>query len=144
MPDQAAPVLRTYTLSTCANPDHYRLSIRRADPGFVSRFMHEHGKPGARIDAMAPRGKFVLDQSSERPVALLSGGVGLTPMIAITEHIVAEGQRTGKFRGSTSFTAPRTAGSTRSPHTCARWPPSTRRCGSTSSTAGPPRPTRSA
>jgi ferredoxin-NADP reductase len=60
--------------------------------------MHEHGKPGARIEAMAPRGKFVLDQSSERPVALLSGGVGLTPMIAITEHIVAEGRRTGTFR----------------------------------------------
>jgi len=98
IPGQAAPVLRTYTLSTCPNPDFYRLSIRRADPGLVSQFMHNNAKPGLRIEAMAPRGKFVLDQSSSRPVVLLSGGVGLTPMIAITEHIMAEGRRTGSFR----------------------------------------------
>jgi uncharacterized protein len=47
---------------------------------------------------MTPRGKFVLDQTSSRPVVLLSAGVGLTPMIAIAEHLVAEGQRTGSFR----------------------------------------------
>jgi ferredoxin-NADP reductase/phenylpropionate dioxygenase-like ring-hydroxylating dioxygenase large terminal subunit len=97
-PGQDAPVLRTYSLSTCANPDFYRLSIRRADPGFVSPFMHDNAKPGFRIGALAPRGKFVLDQSSARPVVLVSGGVGLTPMIAISEHIVAEGRRTGNFR----------------------------------------------
>jgi ferredoxin-NADP reductase/phenylpropionate dioxygenase-like ring-hydroxylating dioxygenase large terminal subunit len=98
IPGHAEPVLRTYTLSTCANPDFYRLSIRRMDPGLVSSFLHDNAKPGFRIDAMTPRGKFFLDQSTERPVVLLSGGVGLTPMIAITEHIVAEGKRTGKFR----------------------------------------------
>lgn len=99
IPGHAAPVLRTYTLSTCANPEFYRLSIRRGDPpALVSHFLHENARPGFRIEAMAPRGRFVLNQSSSRPVVLLSGGVGLTPMIAITEHIVAEGQRSGAFR----------------------------------------------
>jgi len=92
------PILRTYSLSTSANPNHYRLSIRRMEPGLVSRFLHDYAKPGLRIEAMAPRGKFVLDQSSTRPVVLISGGVGLTPMIAIVEHIVEEGRRTGVFR----------------------------------------------
>ena len=46
---------------------------------------------------MAPRGRFVLAES-DRPVVLVSGGVGFTPMIAMEEHIVAEGRRTGRFR----------------------------------------------
>jgi hypothetical protein len=36
---------------------------------------------------MTPRGKFTLDESSTRPVVLLSGGVGLTPMISILEQL---------------------------------------------------------
>ena len=52
---------------------------------------------GFKLEAMAPRGRFVLADGN-RPVVLISGGVGLTPMIAMAEHIVAEGQRTGQFR----------------------------------------------
>ncbi|MGC2400911.1 MAG: SRPBCC family protein [Acidobacteriaceae bacterium] len=99
IPGHAEPVLRTYTLSTRANPDFYRLSIRRGgDRPLVSEFLHAHAGLGFRLEGMAPRGKFVLDESSLRPVVLVSGGVGLTPMIAITEHIVEEGRRTGSYR----------------------------------------------
>lgn len=98
IPGQPAPVLRTYTLSIRANPDFYRLSIRRMDDGLVSRFLHDTGKPGLRIEAIAPRGKFVLDHSSNRPVVLLSGGVGVTPMMAILEHLAADEKRAGQFR----------------------------------------------
>jgi ferredoxin-NADP reductase/phenylpropionate dioxygenase-like ring-hydroxylating dioxygenase large terminal subunit len=99
IPGEAQPVLRTFTLSTTPNLEHYRLSIRRGgDNSLVSRFLHEHGKPGLRIEAMTPRGKFVLAPESERPVVFVSGGVGITPMIAMADHIVEEGRRTGKFR----------------------------------------------
>jgi ferredoxin-NADP reductase len=47
---------------------------------------------------MMPRGKFVLDRASDRPLVLLSGGVGITPMIAMANHVLEEGRRTGKFR----------------------------------------------
>jgi ferredoxin-NADP reductase/phenylpropionate dioxygenase-like ring-hydroxylating dioxygenase large terminal subunit len=99
IPGQAQPVLRTYTLSTTPNPDHYRLSIRRGEGNaLVSRFLHANAKPGLRIEAMTPRGKFVLTPASDRPVVFVSGGVGITPMIAMASHIVEEGRRTGKFR----------------------------------------------
>jgi ferredoxin-NADP reductase/phenylpropionate dioxygenase-like ring-hydroxylating dioxygenase large terminal subunit len=98
VPGEPTPPLRTYTLSTCANRDAYRLSIRRADPGRVSRFMHEHARPGMRLEAMTPRGKFALDESSDRPVVLVSAGVGVTPMIAIAEHVVADTARRGRVR----------------------------------------------
>src|SRR5262249_47309622 len=65
IPGQAKPALRTYTLSTTANPEHYRLSIRRGDGNaLVSRFMHSDVREGFRLEAMSPRGKFVLDKSS--------------------------------------------------------------------------------
>jgi len=98
IPGQDAPALRTYTLSTACNPDHYRLSIRRGEgTALVSQFLHANAKPGFRLEALAPRGRFVL-ADSERPAVLISGGVGLTPMLAMAEHVVAEGGRTGKFR----------------------------------------------
>jgi ferredoxin-NADP reductase/phenylpropionate dioxygenase-like ring-hydroxylating dioxygenase large terminal subunit len=99
IPGHPEPVLRTYTLSTRCNPDFYRLTIRRDDVSAqVSKFMHANAKTGFRLHAMLPRGKFVLDESSTRPVVLISGGVGITPMIAITEHIVEEGKRTSFYR----------------------------------------------
>ncbi|HEU0155914.1 MAG TPA: 2Fe-2S iron-sulfur cluster-binding protein, partial [Stellaceae bacterium] len=99
VPGEAQPVLRTFTLSTTPNPEHYRLSIRRGGEGsLVSRYLHDHGRPGLRIEAMAPRGKFTLTTGGERPVVFVSGGVGITPMIAMANHIVEEGRRTGKYR----------------------------------------------
>lgn len=102
IPGQEAPVIRTYTLSDAPGADHYRLSIKRqGGMALVSNFLHEHAKPGFALEAMAPRGRFVLDQSSQRPVVLISGGVGITPMIAMANHIINEGQRTRNFRRTT-------------------------------------------
>jgi choline monooxygenase len=99
IPGQPEPLLRTYTLSTRCNPNFYRLSIRRGDENaLVSHFLHDHAKPGFRMEAMMPRGKFVLDNSRACPVVLVSGGVGITPMIAFTEHLVEEGRTTGRWR----------------------------------------------
>jgi hypothetical protein len=92
-------LLRTYTLSTRCHPDFYRLSIRRGGhDALVSRFLHDHVKAGFRMDAMAPRGKFVLDRSTSCPVVLVSGGVGITPMVAFAEQIVEEGRTKGIYR----------------------------------------------
>ncbi len=102
IPGEAGPTLRTYTISDAPHGAHYRLSIKReGGDALVSNFLHDHARPGFRLEAMAPRGKFVLDRSSERPVVLLSAGVGITPMIAITNFIINEGLRTRHFRRTT-------------------------------------------
>ncbi len=99
LPGEAEPAIRTYTVSDAPNGDHYRLSIKReGGDALVSNFFHDHVTTGYRLEAMAPRGKFALDQSSERPVVLLSAGVGITPMIAMANNIVNEGKRTRQFR----------------------------------------------
>ena len=43
--------------------------------------------------AEGPRGDFVLDEASERPVVLLSGGVGLTPMVSMLHALAGTGRR---------------------------------------------------
>jgi ferredoxin-NADP reductase/MOSC domain-containing protein YiiM len=100
IPGQPKPVLRTYTLSDCANPDYYRVSIKRepapADrpdlaPGLSSNYFHDQVAVGTKLRVGAPRGKFHLDPDSERPVVLLSAGVGLTPMISMMNAIAKSG-----------------------------------------------------
>jgi ferredoxin-NADP reductase/predicted pyridoxine 5'-phosphate oxidase superfamily flavin-nucleotide-binding protein len=99
IPGQDTPAKRTYTISAVANGAYYRLSIKReGGAGLVSNFLHDHAKPGFRIEAMAPRGRFLLESASERPVVLLSAGVGITPMVAMANHIIEEGLRTRRFR----------------------------------------------
>jgi ferredoxin-NADP reductase/predicted pyridoxine 5'-phosphate oxidase superfamily flavin-nucleotide-binding protein len=99
VPGEAAPVTRTYTLSDAPGADHFRLSVKReGGDALVSNFLHDRVTTGFRLEAMAPRGKFHLERSGDRPVVLLSAGVGITPMIAMTNFIIKEGLRTRKFR----------------------------------------------
>ena len=44
---------------------------------------------------MAPKGDFVLKRGSTRPIAFVSGGVGITPMIAMMNTSIAEGVARG-------------------------------------------------
>jgi ferredoxin-NADP reductase len=95
LPGAYKPVRRTYTISNAPNGNHYRLSIKReppakADmpPGVASNYFHDQLTTGSTVRTMTPRGKFVLDESSTRPVVLLSSGVGVTPMISMLEQIL--------------------------------------------------------
>ena len=96
IPGQSTPVTRVYTLSDAPYKDYYRLSIKRE--GLASQFFHDQVQAGVQIEAMAPRGKFTLDQSSDRPVVLISAGVGITPMVAIATFIIEEDLRTRSSR----------------------------------------------
>src|SRR5262249_46390243 len=71
----APPVLRSYSLSGAPSTDHYRVSIKQESNGVGSTYVHQHVRVGDILDVSAPRGNFTL-QSSERPVVLLSAGVG--------------------------------------------------------------------
>ncbi len=102
IPGQYKPVLRTYSLSDAPSRDYYRLSIKRQPsppdrpdlyPGVSSSYFHDHVQPGSRIRAQAPRGRFSLDPEGETPVALLSAGVGLTPLVSMLNTIVDSGMR---------------------------------------------------
>jgi ferredoxin-NADP reductase/MOSC domain-containing protein YiiM/ferredoxin len=90
---EAAPLLRTYSLSGVPNAEGYRISVKREPHGAASGYLHTRLRVGDAIEAGAPRGSFVL-RPGDRPVVLVSAGVGATPVLAML-HVLA-GQRSAR------------------------------------------------
>jgi nitric oxide dioxygenase len=83
------PIKRNYSISGAANGETYRISVKREPQGLASGWLHDHTAVGAVLKVAPPAGEFFLAEHPERPVVLLSGGVGLTPMVAMLETIAA-------------------------------------------------------
>lgn len=83
--------LATYTVSSPAHDGSgYRISVKLEPGGHGgSRYVHEEAQVGTRLRALGPRGAFVLVRD-DRPVILLTGGIGITPAIAML-HDLARG-----------------------------------------------------
>ena len=82
-------VKRNYSISQAANGETYRISVKREAQGLASGHLHDAIQVGDVLMATPPAGDFHL-KPAERPVVLLSGGVGLTPMVAMLEAIAAD------------------------------------------------------
>lgn len=95
-------VLRNYSVSGDPDcTDRLRISVKHekapagssvAD-GLASSYLHQQVQPGDVLSAAGPMGEFVLDESSQRPVVLLSGGVGQTPLLAMLHRLLKRSQR---------------------------------------------------
>lgn len=87
---------RQYSLSDAPNGTSYRISVKRepgSPPGQISNFLHDRIEVGDEIDLLPPAGDFFLDVQTDTPVVLLSGGVGLTPMLSMLNHLVQSAHR---------------------------------------------------
>lgn len=95
-------VKRNYSISCAPNDDHYRISVKREAKGVASRFLHDHAEVGTVVECTPPTGDFHLTAHPKRPVVLLSGGVGLTPMVSMLETIAEKhrGLRTWYVHGT--------------------------------------------
>ena len=76
------PLYRSYSLSGPASTKRYRISVKVEPNGAAGTYIREHVRVGSALDVSAPRGSFIL-QSSERPVVLISAGIGVTPVLAM-------------------------------------------------------------
>lgn len=85
-----APAKRNYSISSAPNGESYRISVKAEPLGLASRWLHAQ-PVGTVLKVAAPAGEFHLDRLPERPVVLLSGGVGLTPMVSMLEWLVEQG-----------------------------------------------------
>ncbi|MEB6379008.1 NO-inducible flavohemoprotein [Leclercia adecarboxylata] len=87
---------RQYSLSGKPGADYLRISVKREDPrgegqdpGYVSSTLHNGVNEGDRVELSAPAGNFFLLNPDVDNV-LISAGVGLTPMMSMTHHLLAE------------------------------------------------------
>jgi ferredoxin-NADP reductase/MOSC domain-containing protein YiiM len=76
------PLFRSYSLSGPLSTERYRISVKIEQNGTAGTYLREHVGVGDALDVSSPRGSFIL-QSDERPVVLLSAGIGATPVLAM-------------------------------------------------------------
>ncbi|ALE58259.1 NO-inducible flavohemoprotein [Paraburkholderia sp. RL17-368-BIF-A] len=91
--------IRQYSLSDMPNGRSYRISVKREEgdasrpPGYVSSLLHEHVNVGDEVKLAAPYGTFYIDVHAKTPIVLISGGVGLTPMVSMLKRAIQDLQR---------------------------------------------------
>lgn len=78
-------IRRNYSLSAAPNGKTYRISVKRESDGFASKYLHDHVREGSTIELFPPSGAFTLADNN-RPLVLISGGVGITPTLAMLEE----------------------------------------------------------
>jgi nitric oxide dioxygenase len=80
---------RQYSLSDKPGLAHYRISVK-AEPGnpkgLISNYLHEQMATGDELLLSAPCGDFTLPASTERSTVLISGGVGITPLMSMLKE----------------------------------------------------------
>lgn len=85
---------RQYSLSQAPGRSELRITVRRvrgadgAPDGAVSNFLHDHVHADDTLLVGPPAGEVTLEHG-ERPVVLISAGIGITPMLSMLDHISA-------------------------------------------------------
>lgn len=96
MPD-GVHQLRQYSLSSAPDggQELRRITVKRVDgedtpPGEVSHLLHRQVRAGDELTLSAPFGDVALDDS-DRPLLLVSAGIGCTPMVGMLEQLAVTG-----------------------------------------------------
>lgn len=82
------PLVRCYSVSSApASRGYLEISVRRQ--GLVSGVLHATIRPGSTLAVNRPTGQFVYPGGDDRPLVLLAGGIGITPLLSILRHATA-------------------------------------------------------
>ncbi len=84
----APPLSRSYSLSGEPSDARYRISVKRNTGGVAGAHIADEVRPGDIIEMTAPRGSFTL-RPGNGPVAFLSAGIGVTPVLAMLHALAA-------------------------------------------------------
>jgi ferredoxin-NADP reductase/MOSC domain-containing protein YiiM len=82
------PLFRSYSLSGPPSTERYRISVKIEPNGAAGTYLQEQVRVGDLLDVSSPRGSFI-PQSGERPVVLVSAGIGVTPVLAMLYELAA-------------------------------------------------------
>jgi ferredoxin-NADP reductase len=100
-PGEFQKVVRCYSLSDSPRSEQFRITVKRVPavdatcaPGLVSNHLCNEVEAGDILDVQAPRGGFAIDPEGDRPIVLIGGGIGVTPLISMVNSIsTAESKR---------------------------------------------------
>lgn len=98
-PDAPGRVTRCYSISDTTDPDHYRITVKRAiappgkpdaPPGISSGWLHDQAQTGTILQVRAPSGQFVFASDPNAPPVFIAGGIGITPILSMLKAVLAE------------------------------------------------------
>ncbi len=85
---------RTYSPTISEHDVHLlELTITVREGGTVGTYLREHAKPGLLLHLSDAHGDFLMPRVRPAHLALVSGGSGVTPTIAMLRTLIAEGHR---------------------------------------------------
>jgi nitric oxide dioxygenase len=85
--------IRQYSLTQSPNGRSYRIAVKREGGGKASNYLHDVAQVGTVVNLAAPHGDFFMDVTPDTPVALISAGVGQTPMLAMLHTLYEQQHR---------------------------------------------------
>lgn len=97
--DAAGRVMRCYSISDTPDPDHYRITVKRAiappskpdaPAGIASGWLHDHAQLGTVLQVRAPSGQFIFAPDPITPPVFIAGGIGVTPIFAMLKSALAD------------------------------------------------------
>ena len=81
-------IRRSYTIaSSPTQRDYVELTVKREDQGAESRYLHDTVAIGDHLEVSGPAGVFTFTGTEADSIVLISGGVGITPMMCITRYL---------------------------------------------------------
>jgi glycine betaine catabolism B len=81
-------VARCYSISSAPTTRGYlEISVKRQ--GLVSNTLHATLRPGSQVWLRAPAGIFTYPDTDDRPLLLLAGGIGVTPLLSMLRHAIS-------------------------------------------------------
>jgi len=82
--------IRCYSPANGEGARHLELTIGRLDGGLVSTHLYKHGRRGMVVGLGGVGGAFVLPTPRPRRILFVSGGSGITPVMAMLRTLIAE------------------------------------------------------
>jgi len=99
VPWDSFSIRRCYSLSSSPDVDlAHRITVKRVVGGRMSNWLIDNVKVGDKLRVSTPDGRFVLDpKAGPRPLTLLGGGSGITPLVSLMKSALACTDRSVKL-----------------------------------------------
>ncbi|MCB4824906.1 FAD-binding oxidoreductase [Roseicella aerolata] len=79
---------RSYTIASSPTRRSYvEVTVKREAQGLISRHLHDKVAVGDLLEVAGPMGVFTFTGAEADSIVLISGGVGITPMMSVTRYL---------------------------------------------------------
>lgn len=88
VPSEGKPVKRSYTIASSPTQNDYaEITVKHAEGGIVSGYLHESAQVGDLLECTGPSGAFIFTGRECKCILLIGAGVGITPLMSVLRYL---------------------------------------------------------